>query len=111
MSPEFHSAPDAAEIARRQVALQRQVTLLGFVLLVLAGSVFIFLFRQVQLARRQADGLQNAGEQVLARYRTNLEPRALMLERDLRELARTRPELAQLMARFADSDATNAPPR
>jgi hypothetical protein len=54
-----------------------------------------------------------AGNRPALRCRVEIhaEPRALQLERELRHLAATRPDLALLMARFADSAATNAPSR
>lgn len=103
--------PDA-ELTRRCATLQRQVNVLTFVLLVLAGSVFIFMLRQVQLTGRNADSVQGVGQQMLANYQAQLEPRALQLERDLRQLGATRPALGQFMGRFANSDApaTNPAP-
>lgn len=111
-SPAPLAGPDA-ELTRRCAILQRQVNVLTFVLLVLAGSVFIFMLRHVQLASRNADNIQSVGQQMLANYQGQLEPRALQLERELRLLGASRPALGQFMGRFANSDApaaTNPPP-
>lgn len=111
-SPAPFAGSDAEQLPRRCAILQRQVNVLTFVLLVLAGSVGIFMLRQVQLAGRNADNIQSVGQQMLANYQGQLEPRALLLERELRQLGATRPALGQFMARFANSDApaTNSPP-
>ncbi|HMO63770.1 MAG TPA: hypothetical protein PKE47_00830 [Verrucomicrobiota bacterium] len=106
------SSPLAAggdDAARRTVALQRQVNVLTFVLLVLAASVGVFMLRQVQLARRQANALQHAGQQVLAHYTGQIQEPAIRLEQELRALADTRPALAQFMGRFGPGEPPPAP--
>lgn len=97
------------DAARRAAALQRQVNVLTFVLLVLAASVGVFMLRQVQLARRQANALQQAGQQAVSNYTGQLQEPALRLEQELRALAATRPELARFMQRFGPGEPPPAP--
>lgn len=101
------SSPLAAggeDAARRAAALQRQVNVLTLVLLVLAASVGVFMLRQVQLARRQANALQQAGQLAVSNYVGQLQEPALKLEQELRALSPARPALAQFLQRFGPGE-------
>lgn len=102
-------AAGGEDAVRRSAALQRQVNVLTFVLLVLAASVGVFMLRQVQLARRQANALQQTGQQVVSNYIGQIQEPALRLEQELRALAPTRPELARFMQRFGPGEPPPAP--
>src|SRR5690554_4329021 len=73
----------------RSMRLAIQVALVSLV--ILSGSLGIYLFRQVSLLRRQTDTSMRTARQMVDHYNTHMATQAMAFERQLLEYARTNP--------------------
>lgn len=106
-------SPDAGltqlqrEVSGLRVALQ--ITLAA--LLILSGSVGVYLFRQVTLVRRQAELGTRTADEMTRNYRERVQPQAEAFEKKLLDFARTNTELRSRLAKYflTGGPDTNAP--
>lgn len=100
--------PSLEELQRsvRSLRFALNVALLAMVLL--SGSVSIYLFRQVSLLRRQVDTAGRTALQAARNYNENVLTQAVSFERQLLVFAQTNREFAARLVRFFPTP-TNTP--
>ena len=76
--------------------LQQQVNTLLILLLVVSGTLSVFLLRQVSLQRKEMDRLRP----VVAQYNTNVVPRLQEFMNQLGEYSRTHPEVMPILTKY-----------
>jgi hypothetical protein len=82
----------------RSLRLAIQVALVSLV--ILSGSLGVYLFRQVSLLRRQTEASLRTARQMVDHYNLNMATQALNFERQLIEYARTNPAFHERISRF-----------
>lgn len=108
------SASDSATLQRLEGALRAQALLLNivmFLLILVTGSLCLFMLREQKILRKQLE----QGDQYLAAYRKNVEPKIADLQARLQGFAKLYPDFEPIVARYFGSNAppifdTNAPP-
>ncbi len=112
---DFPNSSRAAEGTPTVEELQRTLRSLRFALnialvsmVLLAGSVSIYLFRQVTLLRRQVETAGRTAVQAANHYNVNVLTQAVNFERALLTFSQTNAEFARRMARYFPQ-ASNAP--
>jgi hypothetical protein len=91
---------NAGDLAERCAALQRQSTLLLFGLVVLSGTLSVFLWRQSHYARADLDAANTQLLPVVQSYKQNEKPLYDKLDAQLADYARTHADFAQLLSQF-----------
>ena len=91
----------------RTLRLAFHITLVS--LIILSGSIGIYLFRQVSLLRRQVEQSARLATKLATDYNENVAPVAMEFERQLKEFAQTHPAFKQQIAKYY-APGTNSPP-
>jgi hypothetical protein len=94
--------PDAEELAERVDSLQRLVGSVLLLLLIVSGTLAIFIYWQVRLASRE---LENGRQQV---ERLGAQQQAILNR--MSEFARTNSGFAPIMGKYFKPGGTGAPP-
>jgi hypothetical protein len=82
----------------RELRLAMGVTLVSLV--ILAGSLGVYLFRQVSMLRRQNDTATRAANQAFQHYKQNIESQAVRFEQALVEFSKTHTDLQPRIAKY-----------
>lgn len=112
-SPSTTVVPPDSGRDLRELRLAMGVTLVS--LIILAGSLGVYLFRQVSMLRRQNDTATRAANQAFQHYKQNIESQAVRFEQSLLEFAKTHTDLQPRIAKYfqpgaAPTAGTNATP-
>lgn len=94
---------DFAGLHREVRALRLALNIVLVSLLIFAGSIGVYLFRQVVLLRRQFATSSNLAQRMVEQFNRDLAPKAQVFEHQLREFAKTNPEFAAVMAKYSQS--------
>ena len=89
-----------SDLAERCAALQRQSTVLLIGLVVLSGTLLVFLGLQSHYAGVDLEGAKAQLLPVLQNYKQNEKPSYEKVEAQLAEYARTHPDFAQLLNQY-----------
>lgn len=91
---------DFETLEREVRALRRLVQIMLVSLVILTGSLAIYLFRQVSLLRRQALASERMASQMAQHFNSNLATQGMVFEKQLTDFARTNPAFQARIARF-----------
>lgn len=111
----LNQGPDLDSLEREVRSLRRLVQIMLVSLVILSGSLAIYLFRQVSLLRRQALASERMAAQMAQHFNSNLATQGMMFEKQLTDFARTNPAFQARITRFfantsAVPDQATAPP-
>lgn len=101
--------PGESDLHREVRTLRLAVNIALVSLVILSGSIGIYLFRQVSLLRRQVEQTGRLAAQLAHNYNENVASTAQDFERQLKEFASTHPAFKQRIAKFY-APGTNPPP-
>jgi hypothetical protein len=93
-SPDFSDSDLKDQVA----ALQRQVFSLLLALIVVSGTVTVYLYRQASTTRKEMEAIRPQAEQIINTFNLNRSTMANFLAQ-LNAYGQTHPEVAQLMIR------------
>ncbi|MCC6234081.1 MAG: hypothetical protein IT580_15665 [Verrucomicrobiales bacterium] len=91
----------------RTLRLSVQVALVSLV--ILSAAIGLYLFRQVQMIRRQTEFSTRTAEQMAKNYTLNLATQAVDFERQLLEFAKKNPDLQARLAKFYPAHSGTPP--
>ena len=97
------------ESLEQQVAsLQRQVSWLLIVLMLVSGTLCVFLWRQARIARKDLTAFQVPASQIIAAFQRD-KPMMDAFVAKVAEYGRTHSDFAPIMEKFKIQSATNPP--
>jgi hypothetical protein len=102
-----------AELQNECAILRKLLVALVLFLLILSGSVNLYLLRQMISARKDLAELRPRVEQRMADYRQNEEPAIQAFIASLRSFAAAHPDFAPILAKYnlsPPADVVNRPP-
>ncbi|MBL9136838.1 MAG: hypothetical protein JNK85_13280 [Verrucomicrobiales bacterium] len=91
-------ASDSVQRELHTLRLTLQITLVSLV--ILSGSIGVYLYRQVSLLKRQSEANQRSAQQMAHQFNSNFATQYYQFEQQLLSFARTNPELQARLARF-----------
>lgn len=103
------NAPGDSDLQRELRTLRLALTIALVSLVILSGSLGIYLLRQVLLLRRQVDQTSRVAAQLAKNYNENISGLAIDFERQLKEYAQSHPAFKQQISRYF-APGTNAAP-
>lgn len=111
-TPTGRSSQGSLERDLRTLRLTVQIMLVSLV--ILSGSLGLYLFRQVSLLRRQVDASSRMAHQMATHFNFNLKTQAMAFEKQLLDFGQTNPAFQQQIARYfvsttAPSDQGSSP--
>lgn len=90
----------------QSLRLTLQITVVALV--ILAGSIGIFIFRQVSLLRRQAEATGRQAQQLVQFYNTSVATQAVHFEKRIQDFALSNPDFrARIGKYFGQPEGTN----
>lgn len=101
LDPPSHAVshpPDSLQRDVHTLRLTLQITLVSLV--ILSGSLGVYLYRQVTLLKRQSEANQRSAQQMAQQFNSNFATQYYHFEQQLLSFARTNPELQSRLARF-----------
>jgi hypothetical protein len=107
-SPASAPQSELKNLQEQYASLQQLVSSLMLVLIVVSGTLGIFLLRQYRFAKSELDGLAPAATQLITDYTNNYAMTQDFLKK-LAEYGRTHPEFGPIMARYRLTDALPKP--
>ncbi|MEW6303765.1 MAG: hypothetical protein AB1705_09855 [Verrucomicrobiota bacterium] len=102
-----------AQLQRSFRALQRLIQAVLVALILMCGSLSVYLFRQVSTMRKQVEANRPLINQTVADYNSNYLPQVQQFLGRLQAFARTNADFAPILSRYslaADGVAPAAPP-
>ena len=108
--PGLNADLQVEELQRSLGALRFALKIALLAMVLIAGSVGIYLFRQVILLRREVEASQRTAMQAARNYNENVLTQAVNFERALLEFSRTNQEFAARLARYFPPASSNAAP-
>jgi hypothetical protein len=110
LTPTSSGRPDTMETLERDVrTLRLAVQIIVVSLVILSGSLGVYLFRQVSLLRRQVVASDRMARQMAHQFNVNMATQAAAIERQLLSFARTNPAFHAQIAKLYVAN-TAAPP-
>lgn len=107
-SPTSSTQSELRQLQEQYNSLQQLVSSLMLVLIVISGTLSIFLLRQYRFAKSEYDAIEPAATQVIAEV-TNNYAMSQELVRKLAEFGRTHPDFAPIIAKYRLNDALPKP--
>jgi hypothetical protein len=107
-SPSSPGQPDLKQLQEQYHSLQQLVSSLMLVLIVISGTLSIYLWRQYRFVKSEYDVLAPAATQLIADYTNNYAMSQEFLKK-LAEYGRTHPEFAPIIARYRLNEALPKP--
>jgi hypothetical protein len=102
------SEVEASQLAGQVESLQHLVTSLLVLLVIVSGTLSIFLLRQWQMARKDLAAIQPSALQIIADYNKDRSPRMDAFLEKLKDYGRTHPDFVPILVRYGL--VTNAAP-
>jgi DNA integrity scanning protein DisA with diadenylate cyclase activity len=99
--------PDASELSNQIAALQRQLFSLLLVLIVVSGTVTVYLYREASLKRKDIEALRPTANQIIETFGKNREKMLTFLDQ-LNAYALNHPDIKQILARNGFNVSTPA---
>lgn len=94
------SGPASSDLQRDLNALRLAFSLTLVALVVLSGSLAVYLFRQDVLLRRQVESASRVSAQAYQHYKDQIEPQAVAFERQLMEFARSNADFQLQISKY-----------
>src|SRR5260370_3244943 len=102
------SQPDLRDLREQCDSLQSLVSSLLLILIVISGTLTIFLLRQWRFAKSEVDVLTPQGTQIAIEY-TNSYPQSQDVLTKLTEYGRTHPDFAPIVLKYRLNEALAKP--
>jgi hypothetical protein len=100
---------EADELKQRCDWLQRQMTTLLLALVIVSGTLTVFLWRQTRYARRDLESIKTAAAPIIQDYNRNRAGLEAFVTK-LAEYGRAHPDFAPIMQKYGLNAITTAPP-
>jgi len=100
---------DTNDLQAQYLWLRKQVLILLVLLIVVSGTLNIFLWRQLRYTQSDLAALQKQAEPMIAEYQQSMGPRMDDFVKKITEYGRTHPDFAPIMAKY-QLGGTSAPP-
>ncbi len=104
--PSLHPAT-AVERELQSIRLALQISLAALV--ILAGSLGVYMFRQVSLLRRQTENATRQAQHLVNLFNTTVGPQAQAFEKRLHEFAQGDPEFQTRLSKYYPPRAGQSP--
>jgi len=101
--------PETEELKQQCACLQRQMMTLLLALVIVSGTLTVFLWRQARYARRDLEDMKSPAGQIIQEFNQN---KAAMdgFVAKIAEFGRTHPDFAPIMTKYRIPMPTGAPP-
>ncbi|MCU0783099.1 MAG: hypothetical protein MUF81_03445 [Verrucomicrobia bacterium] len=103
------TAPQAEDLKQQCVCLQRQMTTLLLALVIVSGTLSIFLWRQVRYARRDLEAMKPPATQMVQEF-NQIRPGMDAFLAKVTEFGRTHADFAPILTKYRIPMTTGAPP-
>ena len=104
----FAAAPETEDLKQQCVCLQRQMTTLLLALVIVSGTLSVFLWRQVRYARRDLEAIKPQAAQIIQEF-NQARPGMDAFLAKVTEYGRTHPDFMPILTKYR-IPATAAPP-
>jgi len=101
--------PDVNELQAQCLWLRRQVFSMLVLLVVVSGTLTIYLLRQYRITRADLKAIRPQAEQFIADYQKNTAPKWDEFQRKIAEYGRTHPDFTPIMVKFGLQPTSSAP--
>jgi hypothetical protein len=102
-------APEAEDVQQQCACLQRQITTLLLALIIVSGTLTVFLWRQKAYARRDLEAMQQPAAQIIQDFNQNQATMKGFVDK-IAEYGRTHPDFMPILTKYRIPVPTGAPP-
>lgn len=108
---DLETKPESSAIGSRHEyeGIQKQLNILLLAVVILSGTLSVFLWRQTRYLRRDLEGLKPLAGPVIQRYNQE-KPTVDAFVAKVAEYARTHPDFAPIAKKYQLQNVTNVPP-
>jgi hypothetical protein len=103
------ATPEADDVNQQCVSLQRQMTTLLLAVVIVSGTLTVFLWRQARYARHDLDAIKPTAAQIIQEFNQKQAGLQTFVSK-VAEYGRTHPDFAPIMNKYKLTSITSAPP-
>ena len=102
-------APETEDLKQQCSGLQRQMTTLLLALVIVSGTLTVFLWRQVRYARRDLQAMKPPASQIIQDFKQNKAAMDAFIAK-VAEFGRTHSDFTPIMTKYQIPTSTGVPP-
>jgi hypothetical protein len=103
------AATETEDLKLQGACMQRQITILLLALVIVSGTLTVFLWRQVRYARRDLEAMKPPASQMIQEF-SKARPGMETFVAKVAEFGRTHPDFVPILSKYRIPMTTGAPP-